>query len=73
MWILLLSPPVLLTLLHPGDGLGLQELIIAGNAAEAAETAALPATVGQGRLIVNGQGVNVNGTSAKPPLEKKRF
>jgi hypothetical protein len=51
-----------LTLLHPGDGLSLQELIIASDTAEAAETAALPATVGQGRLIMNSQGVDVNGT-----------
>jgi hypothetical protein len=58
------------TLLHPSDGLSLQELIIARNTTEAAETAALPATVGQGRLIVNSQGVNMNGTREKSGLDK---
>lgn len=46
-------PPGSFHLFHPGDSLGLQELIVTGGTAEAAETAALPTTVGQARLIVN--------------------
>jgi len=41
-------------LLHPGDGLGLQELVVATDASEAAKSTALVAAVRQDRLVVDG-------------------
>lgn len=49
-------------LLEPGNGLGLQELVVAGDSAEAPEATALPASVGQDGLVVHGDGVDVDGT-----------
>lgn len=49
-------------LLEPSDSLGLQELVVPGDSAEAAEATALPASVGQDRLVVHGDGVDVDGT-----------
>lgn len=49
-------------LLSPSNSLSLQELIIAPNTTKATEATALPTTVGQHRLIMNGQRVDVNGT-----------
>lgn len=46
--------PLYTCLLHPGDGLGLQELVVAADASEAAKSTALPAAVRQDGLVVDG-------------------
>lgn len=51
-------------LLRPSNSLSLQELIITLDTTKATEATALPTTVGQYRLIVNGQRVDVNGTKS---------